>query len=672
MQTHFTLQGLPRFHRSVVTIGSFDGVHRGHQQLLRRIVKLAEARGGTSIVITFDPHPRTVLRPDDDSLRLLSTIEEKIRYCTTAGIDHLIVVPFNRAFAEQSAEEYIENFLVRYCQPDRIVVGYDHHFGRGREGNIEYLRLKAPEHGYEVIEIDAQDVNDITVSSTKIRDCLLRGEVGRARDLLGRPYEFTGTVVRGKQIGRTIGFPTANLQATERLKLIPAVGIYAVRVKRGTQLLEGMLYIGDRPSLNDGRGLVIELNIFDFTEDLYGERLTVYFNDYLRGDLELDGLEALREQLSRDEAAARAALAKTAAQILPHPQRSLDTAVVILNYNGRDYLEKYLPTVLDNCPDYARIIVADNGSTDDSLVLIKERFREIELIELEENYGFANGYNVALQRVQADVYVLLNSDVRVTPEWIESIVPYFQDEGIGAIQPKIRAEQNPEFFEYAGGAGGYLDYLGYPFCRGRIFQDTERDEGQYDGVKEIFWATGAAFFCRAQLFHALGGFEPEYFAHAEEIDLCWRMKRAGYKILAVPDSVVYHVGGGTLSYNTPRKAYLNFRNTLTTGYKNEPISRLLWWLPARLVLDGVAGGLFLVQGKFEHIGSILKAHWHFYRHTPMWWRRRERARQIEEASIGTDRTEYGRVADSIIIHHYLLRNKRFSDVYRKQIMIERI
>lgn len=671
MQTHHALTDLPRFRRAVVTIGSFDGVHRGHQQLLARIVKLAKARQGESIVITFDPHPRTVLQPGDNSLRLLSTTEEKARYCAEAGIDHLLVVPFTREFASQDPEEYIKNFLVKYCQPDRIVIGYDHKFGRDRKGDIEYLNYMGDRYGYEVIEIDAQEVNEITVSSTTIRKAVAAGRIAEANQLLGRPYELTGTVVRGKQIGREIGFPTANIQPNHPLKLIPAIGIYAVTALHRGRKLKGMLYIGNRPSLNDGRGLTVELNIFDFDEDLYDAELTVHFHEFLRGDMQLDGLEALTQQLRADEQAARAALQQPTSAVDELPVDQPDVAVVILNYNGADYLQRYLPSVLEHSPAYARIIVADNASTDDSVSVLKELFPQVELIELTENYGFANGYNMAMQQVQAELYVLLNSDVRVTPGWVDSIVPLFKDSSVGAVQPKVLAELQPDKFEYAGAAGGYMDYLGYPFCRGRIFQHTERDEAQYDGQKEIFWATGAAFFCRADLFHQLCGFEPEYFAHAEEIDLCWRMKRAGYRILAAPASVVYHVGGGTLSYDTPRKTYLNFRNTLTTSFKNEPMERLVWWLPVRLLLDGVASLLFLYQLKFEHIYSVLKAHFHFYAHIPLWWRRRqERTKQIEAARIGVDRTDFGRVADSVIVHYYLLRHKRFSDIYHKQIMVE--
>lgn len=669
MTTHYDLALLPRFRRAVVTIGSFDGVHRGHQQLLARIRRLAERRGGESIVITFDPHPRSVLRPEQAPPRLLTTTAEKAARCAAAGIDHLVVVPFTPAFSRQTPSEYIENFLVRHFGPERIVIGYDHRFGKDRQGDLAYLRHHGTEYGYEVIEIAAQEVADITVSSTKIRNALAEGDVATANQLLGYDFSLTARVVPGRQIGRTIGFPTANLDPDHPHKLVPKPGIYAVRASGGgLDQARGMLYIGDRPSLNDGRGTVIELNVFDFAGDLYDQTLTVTFVAYLREDRQLDGLAALTAQLTEDERAARAVLAQPAPA--PAAPTGPDTAVVILNYNGRHYLERYLPGVIEHLPPYARVIVADNLSTDDSVSWLKASYPAVELIELPENYGFANGYNMAMQQVEAEIYVLLNSDVRVTPGWIEAVLPVFEDATVGAVQPKILAEAQPDYFEYAGAAGGFLDYLGYPFCRGRLFTHTERDEGQYDGRTEIFWATGAAFFCRADLFHALGGFEPEYFAHAEEIDLCWRMKRAGYRIVAEPASVVYHVGGGTLSYNTPRKTFLNFRNTLTTSYKNEPFSRLVWWLPVRLVLDGVAGGLFLTQGNFAHIVSILRAHWHFYQNLRLWTgRRRLRKRQIEAVRVGPDRTEYGRVADSVVVHYYLLGHRRFAEVWSEQVLV---
>jgi riboflavin kinase/FMN adenylyltransferase len=677
MKVHYQLDQLPRFRRAVVTIGSFDGVHRGHQQLLKRIQRLAERRGGESVVITFDPHPRTVLQPDDDSLRLLTTIQEKITRCEASGIDHLVVVPFTKEFSQQSPEEYIENFLVRYFRPDRIVIGYDHRFGKDRMGDIAYLRHHGKLHRYEVIEIAPQEVNDITVSSTKVRNALLGGEVAKAWELLGYAYQISGEIVRGKQLGRTIGFPTANIRPDHPLKLIPANGIYAVRAMRGDQLLEGMLYIGDRPSLEDGRGITIELNLFNFNDDLYGERLKIIFIDYVREDRKLENMEALKQQLSADKSATQAVLAESrnpvTEKIRQEQENGPNTAVVILNYNGRHFLERYLGTVEQSLPDYARVIVADNASTDDSVAWLREHHPATELIILSENYGFAGGYNEALKQVSADLYVLLNSDVRVTEGWIEQITPLFNDPTIGAAQPKVLAEDDHDRFEYAGAAGGFLDYLGYPFCRGRIFAHTERDEGQYDGRTEVFWATGAAFFVRAQLFHDLGGFEAEYFAHAEEIDLCWRMKRAGYRVMVEPAATVYHVGGGTLSYNTPRKTYLNFRNTLITSFKNEPTTRLIWWLPVRLVMDGLAGILFLTQGNFAHIKAIVDAHWHFFRRFTLWrHRRKDRQAQINAAAIGPSRSEQGRISDSIVLHYYLLGHHRFAEIYTEQIMVQPI
>ena len=670
MQTHYQLEALPAFHRSVITIGSFDGVHLGHQQLLRRIRRMASLRGGESIVITFDPHPRSVLQPDDDSLRLLTTTQEKVNFCAAQGIDHLVIVPFDTAFSELTAEAYITDFLVARFAPERIVIGYDHRFGKDRVGDVELLRYYGPRLGYEVVEITAQEVNDITVSSTKIRRALLAGRVKEAADLLGRPYELTGEVIRGKEVGRTIGFPTANLQPFHRLKLVPADGIYAVEATVRGERYRGMLYIGQRPVMQDGRGRTVELNLFDFSDDIYGEAVTVYFHHFLRGDIALDGLQALQRQLTADEQQAREQLTA----LLSRGSATAETpatAIVILNYNGRTYLEQYLATVVDTLERNCRLIVADNASTDDSVKWLGIHYPEVEVLRLAENYGFAGGYNEALARVDAEVYVLLNSDVRVTPGWLGAILPHFSDPLVGAVQPKILAEHAPAKFEYAGAAGGYIDFLGYPFCRGRIFADTERDEGQYDCVAEIFWATGAAMFLRADAFRKLGGFEAEYFAHAEEIDLCWRMKRAGYRILAEPGSTVYHVGGGTLAYDTPQKAFLNFRNTLITSFKNEHATRLIWWLPVRLLLDGAAAALFLFQGKFGHIGAILRAHFSFYGKLPLWIRRRgRRSDEIRKGRVGPPRTDAGRVADSIALHHYLLGHTRYSEIVIPQVRVE--
>ncbi|MBK6948940.1 MAG: glycosyltransferase family 2 protein [Haliscomenobacter sp.] len=341
--------------------------------------------------------------------------------------------------------------------------------------------------------------------------------------------------------------------------------------------------------------------------------------------------------------------------------------MVILNYNGRAYLEQFLPHLLGSTFPNVQIIVADNCSSDDSLRFLETHYPQISRIQLKKNYGFAEGYNQALRQIRADYYILLNSDIEVTSGWIEPVISLMeQDKTIAAAQPKIRSFARKECFEYAGAAGGWLDHLGYPFCRGRILATTEEDRGQYDQIQEIFWATGAAFFVRATVFHNLGGFDGNYFAHAEEIDLCWRMKRAGYKVVAHPGSVVYHVGGGTLDYLNPFKTYLNFRNTLYTITKNEPWEKLLWLLPLRLVLDGVASLLFLSQGRFAHIWSIIKAHWTFYPRFLLVlddrWKYSER---IQEHRISVYPRKTGRYPGAIVWDYYIRKRRHFSEIIRR-------
>ncbi|MEM8586142.1 MAG: bifunctional riboflavin kinase/FAD synthetase [Bacteroidota bacterium] len=668
MKVHFSLDNLPEIPKAVITIGSFDGLHRGHQQLLERIVKLADHHGGESMLITFDPHPRHVLQPDSDEPKLLTTIAEKVELISRLGIDHILVVPFTETFSQQSAEAYIRDFLVEHIKPFKIVIGYDHHFGRDRQGNIELLRHLGPVYNYEVIEIEAQEVDDIAVSSTKIREALLSGNLERSRDMLGYDYILTGRVVKGRQIGREIGYPTANLDLGNKYKLVPADGIYATRVSRGTERYEGMLYIGNRPSIDEGLKRTIELNIFEFEGNLYGEELSVELVSYLRSDKQLPTLDALKAQLAEDEKSARRALEDRLEEQEDEVMRNLSTAIVILNYNGLDFLQKFLPAVVQNTAPNTRVVVADNASTDGSVAWLRTAYPDMKLIVIPKNLGFAGGYNEALKQVEADIFVLLNSDVEVTPGWLEPCLALFEDSRVAAVQPKILSQSNPAEFEYAGASGGLIDTLGYPFCRGRVFYSLEKDSGQYDGRQEVFWASGAALFIRSKLFHGIGGFEEEYFAHFEEIDLCWRLKRAGYRIMAEPRSVVHHVGGGTLSYNSPKKAYLNFRNTLVTSLKNESIGKLIWWLPIRLLLDGLAGVLFLYERNLPNIGSIVKAHWHVFPKMSFWWKRRRlRNKQIENMRIGPDRSDIGRLYDSIILHYYMLKNKRYSEINRPQI-----
>ena len=290
----------------------------------------------------------------------------------------------------------------------------------------------------------------------------------------------------------------------------------------------------------------------------------------------------------------------------------MTTAVVILNWNGQDHLSTYLPSVVEYSKG-ARVIVADNGSTDESKAVI-DRFSNVEWLALPQNYGFAEGYNQALQQIEADVYVLLNSDVRVTENWLDAPLQRLaSSETVGAVQPKILADERPAEFEYAGAAGGYIDSLGYPYCRGRIFDTVELDEGQYDDAVEVDWATGACCFVRASAYHALKGLDGSYFAHMEEIDFCWRLRRAGYSCWVEPASIVFHLGGGTLQYASPRKTYLNFRNSLTTLTKNSTGGlSLIIKLVLRMNLDGVAGLQFLLKGQPKLCWAIIRAHFAYY------------------------------------------------------------
>lgn len=658
------LNELPKFRNPVVTIGSFDGVHLGHQQILRRICRLAEKTDGESIVITFHPHPRLVVYPKDKSLRLITSIDEKVDLISQYGVDHIVVVPFTVAFSQQSADEYIQKFLVGYFRPKHIVIGYDHRFGLNRQGDIKYLKWHGKEMGYEVLEIAKHEVDNIAISSTKIRNALLKGDMQPAHQMMGHPFLLTGVVVHGNKIGHSIGFPTANLEVRQPHKLIPPNGIYSVYVWHQGHRYGGMLYIGDRPTLAELKNRTIEVNIFDFDKDIYGDKLRLELLTRIRDDAQFDGLEALSAQLAQDKEAAREALSQ---QAKPKKTASPSPAlfsVVILNYNGREYLQKFLPGVLNSTYANFEVIVADNGSTDDSLTFLAQHYPHLRVIDLQDNHGFAQGYNLALQQVEAPYYILLNSDVRVTPNWIEPIAELMErDPTVGACQPKILAHDQPDTFEYAGAAGGWIDNLGYPFCRGRLFAVTEKDEGQYDGLQEVFWATGAALFVRSQLFHGLGGFDGDYFAHSEEIDLCWRIKRAGYKVMAKPRSVVYHVGGGTLNYNTPRKTYLNFRNSLCTLVKNETRDRLRWLLPLRLVLDGLAAALFLFQGKWKHIQSVWQAHQDFF---PQWKHLQEKrhaaADLVQRMSIHETPNMEGRYKGSIVWQYYARGKRHFRDL----------
>jgi riboflavin kinase/FMN adenylyltransferase len=300
------IQPLPN---AVVTSGTFDGVHRGHQTILARLTEVAQASGGESVLITYWPHPRTVVSNDSQNLKLLTTLDEKIELLDQAGVDHLIVIPFTRSFSELTSEEYVRQILIDKIGTKKLVIGYDHRFGRDREGGFDYIQAHQSEYGFEVEEIPRQDVEAVGVSSSKIRAALNEGNVHTANLFLGRPYSLTGTIVKGRQLGRTIGFPTANMQVDDPSKLIPANGVYAVSVEYAGQTLGGMLNIGFRPTVA-GTNQTIETYIFDFDKDIYGEHMTLRFTEFLRPEQKFEGLPALVAQLKRDEEAARAILTK--------------------------------------------------------------------------------------------------------------------------------------------------------------------------------------------------------------------------------------------------------------------------------------------------------------------------------------------------------------------------
>ncbi|RZK48084.1 MAG: glycosyltransferase family 2 protein, partial [Pedobacter sp.] len=289
-------------------------------------------------------------------------------------------------------------------------------------------------------------------------------------------------------------------------------------------------------------------------------------------------------------------------------------AVVILNWNGKQLLEQFLPTVLSSSYANLEIIIVDNASTDNSVQFIESKYPSLRIIKHTQNHGFAKGYNLALKQIEADYYVLLNSDVEVTTNWIEPIIEVMEaDENIAAAQPKIKSQKNKSQFEYAGAAGGFIDMHAYPFCRGRIFDEVENDQGQYNENLEVFWASGAALFIKSKCWHEVNGLDEDFFAHMEEIDLCWRLKNKGYKIIGVMNAEVYHVGGASLEASSPFKTYLNFRNNLIMMQKNLPQGDREMRLIVRFFLDFIAWLRFLFQGKTAFLKAISKAHYHFLR-----------------------------------------------------------
>lgn len=342
----------------------------------------------------------------------------------------------------------------------------------------------------------------------------------------------------------------------------------------------------------------------------------------------------------------------------------LKLAVVILNYNGVEHLKKYLHSVRNEIPDYSRLYIADNASTDESVAFLQKEFPAVDLILLPENAGYAGGYNEALHQIDAEYYFLVNSDVELKAGAIHPLVTFLDSRSeYAACQPKVLSLTEPDCFEHAGAGGGWLDRLGYPFCRGRILSTTEKDEGQYDDVSDIFWATGAALMIRAADFRRAGKFDADFFAHMEEIDLCWRLQRLHRKIAVVPSSVIYHLGGGTLDYTHPRKTYLNFRNSLLMLLKNESSASLLWLLPVRLVLDGVAGIRFAMSREWKNLSAICRAHFSFYRYFSKFRKKRKDFKKHFHHGTPTENRKFsGRFGGSVIWNYYILKKKIFSEL----------
>ncbi len=338
----------------------------------------------------------------------------------------------------------------------------------------------------------------------------------------------------------------------------------------------------------------------------------------------------------------------------------MNVAVVILNWNGLDLLKKFLPSVIKESTGIADIYMADNGSTDDSINWIRHKHPEVKVIENKDNLGFAGGYNKALQSIDSKYFVLINSDIEVTNGWITPVIDHMeQNPDVAACQPKILSFNSKDTFEHAGAAGGFIDKYGYPFCRGRVFDSVEKDCGQYDSLTDIFWASGACIFIRSEVWKKTGGFDPDFFAHMEEIDLCWRINSFGYKIRYIPQSTVYHLGGGTLNYNSPAKIYYNFRNNLYMLHKNLPRGKRFPRICLRLLLDGVAGFRFLLTLNAGAFWQILRAHMSYYSNLASLNIKKNKIRK--ESSLYPEKLI---LKKSIVFGYYLRGKKKFDELWK--------
>ncbi len=337
-------------------------------------------------------------------------------------------------------------------------------------------------------------------------------------------------------------------------------------------------------------------------------------------------------------------------------------SVVLLNWNGKDFLEKFLPALVKNTQgDDFEIVVADNNSTDESVSFVQKNYPGVRIVVLDKNYGYAGGYNKALKQLESEYFVLINSDVEVSEGWFEPVLKYMEEQPeVAVAMPKVLSYDHKDSFEYAGASGGFIDQYGFPFCRGRILYNIEKDTGQYDTPMEIFWASGACMFIRSSVFFEAGLLDDDFFAHMEEIDLCWRVKRLGYKVVVVPESVVYHVGGGTLPNNNPRKLYLNYRNSLYLLQKNLPKRRFLPVLIMRMILDGASALVYLSKFSFKYFWAVVRAHSRFY--MDLHKTHQKRIRFLEKEKV----RRVGQIYPGSMVFSFIVQRKKVFDSYFKR------
>lgn len=384
MQIHRGFDHIPEFKHAILTIGSYDGVHHGHRTILKRLVEVARANGGESVLLTFDPHPRKVVFPNDKSLKLLNTLEEKISLLESTGIDHLILAPFTVEFSQINPYDYVDKILIDKIQVKHLIIGYDHKFGLNREGNIDLLNIYAKQEAFEVEEIAKQEIDNLHVSSTKIRRHISEGDMEQANLMLDQPFPLSGVVQKGHQLAGALGYPTANCIIPDADKILPASGTYAARAICQGLHYEGMLYIGDSKTLLKGNKTSVEIHLFaEINEPLYGKEIIIYPLNRIREDQHFDSKIELLYNIEADKTSCE--------QYFIDQKKTSKCTVAILNYNGQEWLEKFLPGHLANTTKDTTILVIDNASTDDSIHTIQRISPQVEIVQLDKNVGFAQG-----------------------------------------------------------------------------------------------------------------------------------------------------------------------------------------------------------------------------------------------------------------------------------------